>query len=1124
MSSSSSSSEASGCPTTKELRKWLDSEQELEPEVVAHVQKCQRCSQTLAALSDDDSLQLFAQGTRVNSTVAYCDEPEFTRLRSRLSELPLNQSLAGEEPNGSKSHPPTTLPGELQPTDADADTDTDIDTETLAALSIGELQRRLPADRFVVDRLLATGGSGAVYLAYDQRLQREVAVKVLARHSQRDRQRFLREARILADLENPNIVRVFDFGTLVADNDSLTTDASSNGQLYLIMEYVPGGTAGELRAGQPVWSASQGQDKPRADTGQMTYQRLARLMASAADGLAAAHAQSLVHRDVKPSNLLLVADWSALKVADFGLARPTDKDSTQVTRTGDLLGTPDFMSPEQVTSDCAITAASDIYSLGATLYQLITGLAPYQGGPAAVLRQIVDSSPVSPRLLVPTIPIDLEIICLHAMQLEPTTRYASMQQMAADLRSFANGEAILARPVSTSTKAMRFLRRNRSFSAALLACIALVCLLTVGSITAAIIFRQQNRNLIAANASEQAAKRSAEEALKSSITAADQLLLAVTTETEFLPRAPGSQEVTRKLLQRARDYFRSFLDANAGNAALTYQLARAHAGLGQVAMRVGDTETLERETEAAIALIDLIPEREIDPIERATLKTDTLVVLANHYTESGEAKRALPLLQEVTQLCRELLDARADTAAPSELRSSYATALFGLANARTWVGKRDDAMPLVKESREIFRRLHNELPDNPTYLRSAAACDMTLGTIALDLNQAAVGQEHFQSALELLNRVSEDDAISLRIRELKIKALTNLALAARRMGNNLEAKENYELAISETRRLIELEPGVNSHQWNLVVAAMNSGGPEMELGNLEPLVERWQATLPVLEKLIGRDPGNQRYQQVKAMLQSNIAIILRDMGKLDEAIAPLKAATETLRQQAEKLDYAAESYLPVALNHYELAATFIQLKRWPEALQALDASDAIVKQILDKDPVFTPARGHMLDSLDARLEVLHKQPGSDLALRRELARKSLDLARELASSQADVAEYRVEVPRALNDLARTQLDSAEFDAASETAREAHNLLDAILADQAKAAQQSSTEPTRPVTLADAPPEWRSCKKRASLIEARALRGNQALPLEPKIQAAVDALLDQARQLGASDEEIKAVLE
>ena len=1094
MNAEQSSSEVSPCPSTRQLRELLDGDCEFTKDVVLHLENCGRCKQLLTSLTDDDTLKQCVDKSRTNPKHDFTGEPEFAALRNSLNAWNLENplELAESSPNsGPATRPPTTVRVEDDPTDNDR--------RAREFMSLDALRHRLPAGRFVVERLIATGGSGAVYLAHDMQLHREVAIKVLASESLRDRQRFLREARMLAELEHPNVVRIFDVGTLA--NESGLNEASSAGQLYIVMEYISGGTASLLCVDQPSWSA-----------GQITFQRLANLIATAADGLAAAHARSLVHRDVKPGNLLLLDDWSAIKVADFGLAKLGEADATQVTRTGDILGTPVFMSPEQVNANASITQSSDIYSLGATLYQLLTGVAPYQGGPAAVLRQIVESSPVAPRLIAPSIPVDLETICLHAMQHEPAGRYATMQQFAADLRSFARGDAILARPISITTKAIRFLRRNKSFALVLAACVGLVCLLTVGSAAAAIVFRNKNQQLtIAANA-ERDAKRAAEDALKASITAADELLLAVTTETEFLPRAPGSQEVTRKLLERARDYFRKFLDANQGNSVLAYQLARAHAGLAQVAMRVGDTKTLESETEAALALIDQIPAGEIDPAERAAIRSNTLVVLGNYLTEAGEAKRSAPIMEEATTICKEALKLLQDQPADQqlhELQSSYATALFGSANALNWLGKREESLPRLKEARELFGQLRTNHPKQATFLRSAAACDITLATIALDLNQASEGKGHLLDALELLNQVAEDDAISLRIRELKIKVLTNLALAERRMGNNLEAKAGYEAVIVEAKRLIELEPGVTSHPWNLVVASMNSGGPEMELGNLEALIERWQATVPVLDKLIADDPSNQRYQQVKAMLQSNIAIILRDMGRLEEAISPLKAATDTLQTQAEQLEYASESYLPVALNHYELASTFIQLERWQEALASLDASDAIVATILQKDPVFTPARGHLLDALHARIQLLLKQPNSDHEALSQATKQSLELARDLAAKNLDVAEYQIELPRAINDLAQLELNSAQFSDALATVQESQKLLDAIQVELDKSPDKSPL-----------PPEFRVCRKVSLLIKARAMVGMYGESVSDAQRTSIGELIEQARQFDAAPEELK----
>ena len=534
-----------------------------------------------------------------------------------------------------------------------------------------------------------------------------------------------------------------------------------------------------------------------------------------------------------------------------------------------------------------------------------------------------------------------------------------------------------------------------------------------------------------------------------------------------------------------------------------------HAGLAAVAIRVGDRTAVEQETEAALAMIESISDQEIEPYERASLKSDTIAAFANYLIEAGDAKKAIPILEEAIAACNDAIQTLAiqnvGKTPPKELRQSNAIAVFALANAFTWVGRREEAIPVLYEAKERFHDLLTTEPGNPTFLRNEAACHVTLATNALDQNKAADGKSHLNDALALLNQVDDKNAISLRIRELKIKVLTNLALAERRMGNNLEAKAGYETAIAESRRLIELEPSVASHQWNLVVASLNSGGPDMELGNLEPLVERWRATVPVLDKLIFADPSNQRYRQVNAMLQSNIAIILRDMGKLEEAIAPLQTATEILRQQAKQLDDSPEAYLPVALNHYELAATFIQLTRWKEAERELDSSDLIVREILDREPTFTPARGHMLDAMHARFQLLSKQGGTNPKAMEQLALDELELAREVITSKPDVAEYQVDLPRAMNDRALTLLDSNQFAAALKVARESSQLLANIQAKQ---------EPI--------PPDVKTCRKNAILIEARSTIGTFTGPPATDQLAALMKLLEQAAEYGSTEDELNPI--
>jgi tetratricopeptide (TPR) repeat protein len=719
----------------------------------------------------------------------------------------------------------------------------------------------------------------------------------------------------------------------------------------------------------------------------------------------------MIHRDVKPGNLLLNADRSQIKVADFGLARILNSEASLATRTGDIMGTPAFMSPEQIQNEGLITPLTDVYSLGASLYQMLTGTLPFQGTTASVLRQIVDARPVAPRLIRPSIPSDFETICLRAMEHEPKDRYRDMSEFAEDLLRFSTGQPIKAKPISTLSHVIRFMRRNKGIAGLIAICTTLLLTITVGSI--AILLQSQQARLIASEANQRIAKESAVSALQSSINAADSLLLAVTTETEYLPKTTGSQKVTRKLLEKARDYYKDFLSQNQDNNALKLQLAKAHAGLAEVASRIGEREELESETFAALGLIAAIPDLDITPVQRCVMNADTRAVLANHFTESGEAKLAIPLFEESIADLIEVTGRGEQIDSKDEWQSSYATSLLGLANAYTWVGKRDEAFPLLDQAKENFLDLLSRHGEEASFLRNAAACDITYATTALDLQRPEEGREHLMDADRLLTRIQEDDAISLRVREMRIRLLTNLALAERRLGNNLEAKAHYQSAMEQTKRLIELEPSVTSHQWNLVVASLNSGGPDMELGLHDELVTRWQETIPVLDKLITQDPENQRYRQVQAMLQSNIAIILRDLGQFEAAIDPLKAATKILLAQATSLDFAPESYLPVALNHFELAQTFIKLGDVQSAESEIVECERIVDEILIKDQSFVPARAQRLDDWLLQFEIEKNKGAPDLARMQSISRLSIELVRALLEASPELLEFQEKLPIAL---------------------------------------------------------------------------------------------------------------
>jgi len=286
--------------------------------------------------------------------------------------------------------------------------------------------------RFEVQRLLGKGGFGSVYLAVDPELSRSVAVKVPRAGlliSREEELRFLREARSAADLKHPGIVQIHEVG-------------EENGVPYIVSEYVEGRTLAE-----------------RISEGRPSFREAAELAECIADALHAAHLRGVIHRDIKPGNILIDSSGHP-HISDFGLARRSGED-TLMTLDGQILGTPAYMSPEQARGQHgAVDSRSDVYSLGALLYELITGERPFRGERSALILQVMYEEPRPPGSLNSHVPRDLETICLKAMAKEPAGRYATAEEMAEDLRRWLAEEPIHARPVGNIEKTWRWCKRK----------------------------------------------------------------------------------------------------------------------------------------------------------------------------------------------------------------------------------------------------------------------------------------------------------------------------------------------------------------------------------------------------------------------------------------------------------------------------------------------------------------------------------------------------------------------------------------------------------------------------------------------------------------------------------------
>jgi serine/threonine protein kinase len=266
-------------------------------------------------------------------------------------------------------------------------------------------------DKFEVRRRLGQGGMGAVYLAHDPVIDREVAIKILSRDIATDAaamKRFLGEARAAGQLSHPHVVAVYG------------VDAHA-GEYFIVMEYVRGGSVADLLARQTKLDALRATD----------------IVAQACAGLGAAHALGLVHRDVKPANLML-DETGTVKVADFGLARSQQSASAGLTQSGYIVGTPFFMSPEQCTGN-AVDARSDVYSLGATYYTLLAGESPYEhaGSTMQIILSHVHDPVPDPKKILPDLPPACGRIISRAMSKLAEERYQSADLMFEDLEAVA---------------------------------------------------------------------------------------------------------------------------------------------------------------------------------------------------------------------------------------------------------------------------------------------------------------------------------------------------------------------------------------------------------------------------------------------------------------------------------------------------------------------------------------------------------------------------------------------------------------------------------------------------------------------------------------------------------------
>lgn len=704
---------------------------------------------------------------------------------------------------------------------------------------------------YQLQSLLGRGGMGSVYKAYHPGLQRTVALKTIRRSldDPSDQQRLYSEARAAAILQHPGIIAIYEVG-------------EHDGQPFFSMEYVAGQTLAEFAAARPL-----------------PEQAAATLARQIAEALDYAHGMGVIHRDIKPSNVIVDASGQP-RLADFGLARRLESDS-KLTATGTVLGTPCYMAPEQARGELQdVGPLSDVYSLGATLYELLCGRPPFNAAsPWEVLCQVLSAEPVSPRLLNPAVSRDLETICLKCLQKRPADRYPTAAALAEELGRFLRGEPILARPVSRVEHAWRWCRRNPKLASASAAALALLATTLIAVSTG---YVTTSRALAEA------------ETVSAEARAAVDRFFTQVSENRLLDE-PGLQPLRKDLLRDARDYYRRFLETRSRDPALRRDVALAHYRLGWFAHTIdSDDAAAQEEFRAALATLDHC---------RGEAEAAVLGARGDIWTGLGQTSQELGRTVEARQAYENAIENRQQAAElDDENRPSAGghprEALRKLANAHMNLGLLGI---LVQDQRMAEREISAAQAIREDLLRQArrdpaVEMDLAKGYYSMSMLKATTQKDSARAALDnslaLLRRLCDEDPRCLEYRFRQSQCLHRRGELAQSAG---EAESDLCQANALLEALTRDNPGVTQYWEERARVAFRLAAAHLSGPNQVRALDRLNESEAACKAALQNSPDNHDCRRL-------LAETLRCIGRVRLATGDWRQADRTLAEAESELE------------------------------------------------------------------------------------------------------------------------------------------------------------------------------------------------------------------------------
>jgi tetratricopeptide (TPR) repeat protein len=727
--------------------------------------------------------------------------------------------------------------------------------------------------------VLGRGGMGVVYQARQTRLQRLVALKmILAGGHASDAQlaRFRTEGEAAARLQHPNVVQVHEVG----DHQGLP---------FYALEYVAGGSLAGRLDGTP-W-----QSRPAAQ-----------LVETLARAVHAAHQHGIVHRDLKPANVLLAAD-GAPKITDFGLAKLLDSGAGP-TSTGDVMGTPSYMAPEQ-SGQCVqpIGPATDVYALGAILYELLTGRPPFKSATALeTVYQVIHQEPVPPRQLQPKAPRDLETICLKCLQKEPARRYASALALADDLRRFLQDQPIQARPAGKLKRLGRWCRRNPKV-AGLVTALVLVVAAGTATVTCLWLLAEERRRTAENNLA--LAERRHEEARANRRKARDAVDRLAVIGDEWLRHVPHQENLRRALLEEALRLHRELPHDSTDDPEVRQELARTNRRLGRIYQLIGERQEAEKLFRQAV---DLSKSLSDEFPTQAEYRND----LADYYGSLGHLLRDTKP-REAEEAFRQGLALQKEVIAVfggvPAYRSSLAILHNNLGMLLDSAGRTREAEESYGQAQEIWLELAAADPDNPEYQVALGGTHSNLGKILMfrgERSRLAFGA----STVGLTGSTLGQGPL-----------LAASALIPERLEELPQARRLVKEAIDHQHKALRVRPNYTQSAEYLGIHYDNLGAIEKRLGHYGEAEKALRESKRVRELLADNFSATPDYRHQLGGVLNNLAIVQKYQGNLAEARRSVEQAV-THQQAARKMDPNAPLYQQYLYNHYWNLADILVLQ------------------------------------------------------------------------------------------------------------------------------------------------------------------------------------------------------